>query len=435
MNTHADKIQKKESHSAANTVSQQQGGDASTFQTVDDRAEAVQMRNLREMANDNPRVRQLKAFQEMANDNPQAKHVAQLQLADKSQPIQRVVRIGKSKLKTRRNISQLWRADEMDEHLGLESDEKKRFQSELLLLAEGKNITEFPGWDEAYQRLRGSKIFIKADDGVVSIIKNTTDLMVWLGSYPLESGEQPRGYAETKILQRALGLLERVRKTITNKKVWDAVKIAAQMEPDDDDDDETGDKWGDLELVDSVDMMGRPDPMNQLPGRYRRKLPPGEYEKKLEELRGSLSGYTLVGLHATTMENTGPLVREGVSPARFNTGHGVGKGNGFYIIPAQNITAGILRKAKAWGNHVVAVYLPESAEQEWAAEGDNVQTLEEENEENTPRYYMFGDLEAVIPPSLCPEVKLVVDPADISMGNTEYEAERYDDDFGFMDSL
>ena len=350
----------------------------------------------------------------------------------KGQPVQRVVRIGKKKLTSRKNISQLWRADEIDEHLGLGPKKKEKFQSELRLLAEGKNITEFPGWDEAYLRLRNPKILIKGDDGVVSIIKNTTDLMLWLGSYPLSSEVQPRGYAQTETLQRALDSLKELKKTITNKKVWQEVALAAETEPSDD---EPENKWGNLELVDSVDMFGKPDKENQLPGRYKRKLPPDEYEKKLQELRRSLAGYKLVGLHATTMESTGPLVKEGVSQARFATGHGVGKGKGFYIIPAQRITDNLIKNTKAWGNHVLAVFLPKSAEQAWATGGDNVQTLEEENVERKPLYYMFGDLEAVIPPSLCPKVKIVVDPADISMGNTQYEAERYDDEFSFMKSL
>ena len=352
-------------------------------------------------------------------------------IEDKNGPIQRVIRIGNKKLKSRRNISQLWRADEIDEHLGLGPEEKKKFQSELQLLAEGKNITEFPGWDEAYTHLREPKILIKGDDGVVSIIKNTTDLMIWLESYPLSSKNQSGTYAETATLQYALNLLKTVKKTITNRKVWLAVAVAQKRKSSGRD---TGDEWGELDLVDSFDLLGK-TVKNAVPGRYKRKIPFDEYQEKMQKLRSSLKNYKLVGLHATTMENTGALVKEGVSQDRFNTGHGVGKGDGFYIIPASIVTPKTIKEAKAWGSHVLAVFLPASAEQEWAEEGDNVQTLETQNTKNESLYYIFGKSEAVIPPSLCSQVKIVVDPADISMGDTKYEAESYDDEFGFLEDL
>jgi hypothetical protein len=144
-----------------------------------------------------------------------------------------------------------------------------------------------------------------------------------------------------------------------------------------------------------------------------------------------------VGVHATTMEQTGPLVKEGVSTKLFNTRHGFGKGNGFCIIPASGgkVTSGLIKDAKGWGSHVVAVFLPEAAAASWANDTDNVETLEEDNNDNDPLYYMFGKSEAVIPPSLCPDVRIVVDPADISMGDTEYEAEPYGEDLDEFDFL
>lgn len=51
MNTHADKRQENKSLSVANAVSQKQTSGESTFQFVDNRLEAIQMRNLQELAN------------------------------------------------------------------------------------------------------------------------------------------------------------------------------------------------------------------------------------------------------------------------------------------------------------------------------------------------------------------------------------------------
>jgi hypothetical protein len=349
-------------------------------------------------------------------------------------PIQRVIQMGNKKLKSRRNISQLWRAHAVDNRLNLEAKEKENFRNELILLAQGTQITEFSDWEQAYAELQTPKMFIQGDDGVVSIIRNTTDLMIWLGSYPLSSTESPKSYAEAPILNTALNVLRTYKKTLTNSKVWRVVAAIAQ--------DQgavpekyrgSGKEWGELELVNSVDLMGKENKQELVPGRYRRKLPDEEYQGKLQELRQSLAGYKLVGFHATTMENAGPLVQEGISASRFNTGHGAGKGQGFYFIPGESKKT--ITSAKGWGGHVVAVFLPESAEEEWAEDTENVQTLEQGNVARKPLYYLFGSHEAVIPPSLCGKVKIVVDPADISVGDKRYPAERYGDEFQFLDSL
>ncbi len=79
MNTHADKTQETKSQSVANGVSQKQSSGKSTFQFVDNRPEATQMRKLQEMANNSPQVKLLRAFQEMDNNSPQAKLIAQSQ--------------------------------------------------------------------------------------------------------------------------------------------------------------------------------------------------------------------------------------------------------------------------------------------------------------------------------------------------------------------
>jgi hypothetical protein len=95
MNTHADKTQKNKSQAVSALDSQMQSGDASTFQFVDNRPEAIAQRKLQEIANNSPRAIQMRAFQNMANSSPQVNQAAQLQsMADNSssqqqQPIQK----------------------------------------------------------------------------------------------------------------------------------------------------------------------------------------------------------------------------------------------------------------------------------------------------------------------------------------------------------
>lgn len=95
MNTQADKIQENKSHAVSALDSQMQSGDASTFQFVDNRPEAIAQRKLQEIANNSPRAIQMRVFQNMSNSSPQVNQAAQLQLmADNSssqqqQPIQK----------------------------------------------------------------------------------------------------------------------------------------------------------------------------------------------------------------------------------------------------------------------------------------------------------------------------------------------------------
>ena len=115
---------------------------------------------------------------------------------------------------------------------------------------------------------------------------------------------------------------------------------------------------------------------------------------------------------------------EGVSGEKMGSGHGVGKGRGFYIIPAKNEIKSLDKaesSAKGWDPHTVAVFLPENCVRIVAQEGETVQTLEQKHK-GQKCYYEFGSEEAVIPPSLFPEILLVRDPADISVANPSYPA-------------
>ena len=60
MNTHADKTQENKSQSVSESLSQKQGSGGSTFQFVDNRPEAIQMRKLQKMANNHLRKNSFK---------------------------------------------------------------------------------------------------------------------------------------------------------------------------------------------------------------------------------------------------------------------------------------------------------------------------------------------------------------------------------------
>ena len=133
--------------------------------------------------------------------------------------------------------------------------------------------------------------------------------------------------------------------------------------------------------------------------------------REWRSLRKRLTGHKLVGVHATTIDNLGPLMTEGVSHKKMASGHGVGKGSGFYIIPTPRGTKDLAKtetSAKFWDPSIVAVYLPEDCQAVDAEEGQTVETLEQESQSNeTRRFYIFGTQEGVIPPSLFPQIVLV----------------------------
>jgi hypothetical protein len=71
MNQYAFKNKEIKNQAAANSTVESKGENKLTFQFVDNRQEAIQMRKIQELANNSQHVRQLKAFQEMSNNKPQ----------------------------------------------------------------------------------------------------------------------------------------------------------------------------------------------------------------------------------------------------------------------------------------------------------------------------------------------------------------------------
>jgi hypothetical protein len=173
------------------------------------------------------------------------------------------------------------------------------------------------------------------------------------------------------------------------------------------------------------------------PAQFRRKMTDKEWNVQVDALKRRLRGHKLVGVHATTIENLGPLMMEGIAADRIGTGHGKGKGQGFYIIPTMkgvvDLTGGE-KSAAGWDPFLVAVYLPKHSMCMPAKSGDNVQTLEEEWGEDC--FFKFGADEAVIPPSLFAEVILVRDPSDITMADPGLPAEATEESaLSFLEEL
>lgn len=65
---------------------------------------------------------------------------------------------------------------------------------------------------------------------------------------------------------------------IGKQRVWNAVYIASQTSYDSSRDKE----WGELELVEREDLAGKKD---EIPGRYRRKIPAEMYLSMIESLK------------------------------------------------------------------------------------------------------------------------------------------------------
>ena len=78
MQDHANKSRENQARALGNQPSQGKNGSKTTFDIVDNRPEAIQLRRLQEMADNSPQAKRLEALQEMADNSPDM--VAQRQL-------------------------------------------------------------------------------------------------------------------------------------------------------------------------------------------------------------------------------------------------------------------------------------------------------------------------------------------------------------------
>ncbi|MBE1160669.1 DUF4157 domain-containing protein [Dyella acidiphila] len=305
----------------------------------------------------------------------------------------------------------------LDQALGrLGLAERFKVMAELRAMALDNRQHSYASWEEAVPTK--PRLVIGNTEAGVDVIRTTSDLLIWLVSHPIAAKDMPRSYAAPETLRAVMELLEEYQEVISPSQTWAAVRKV---------DEKTSSSFDKKKWKDGI--WGK----DNEPKRFRRKIPKEEYDEAVEKVFNRIGSHKFVGLHATSIENIGGLVKEGVSAARFGSGHGVGKGKGLYIIPTLgNLNKSLRESLFSWGSNYVGVFLPAAARLRSAGDGDNVETLEAAREDNEIAYYSFGTAEAVIPPSLCDQVILVCDPAHISVAPAQYEAEVDDgsvDDF------
>jgi hypothetical protein len=277
----------------------------------------------------------------------------------------------------------------------------------------------------------------------IELIFTPSALLTGLMSHPAPSEMTPKGYAEDGTLRAVLLELQNMstsgrNKPLTWPRVWQAVRrVCAGREG-----------RGEREFPTDADEAGNWRTWKNLAGDEsrvfkdrRRKLSDRDQIRALTFLRERLKSHTFVGIHATTVENVGALIREGISTARVGSENQTGKGRGFYFIPARSVADvdRSIRSASGWGPTVVAVFMPSGCIAVRAREGQNVDKLEEK-QGKLNCFYLFGPAEAVIPERLFPLVRIVRDPADVTMATdsssmlpeTLLEAEPYEGPLDFL---
>lgn len=333
-----------------------------------------------------------------------------------------------------------------------------KLYDELRMLALDNNQHEFESWESITKCLTEPKIFIRSEPGGITLVKSPSDLLIWLISNPISSKLTPIHFSNIKLLVDVLdtlGGIESRTNFIEAQMVWNVLIRTVETKKglsdgtfpidfyDEDSTKKVGKfKWSvgewNKEKQETDLMRGGPGSIPSLkePARFRRKLPPEIYALEIKKINEKLAGYKFVGIHATRIESTGTLVKEGISQDRFDTNHHLGKGAGFYIVPINGkMNKGIRDAVFSWGSHFVGVYLPNECQLIKANEGENVQTLEQEYGAGQC-YYSFGKLEEVIPPSLCNRAILISNPDDISMAPSGYEVEKDDGDpFRFLQEI
>jgi hypothetical protein len=472
---HADKTAKNKSRDVATETSKRRNSPASAVRVIDNRAEAVALRKLQETIGRSVRVTGLTALQETIAGSPRVKRAAQWQATafQRSGPVVQRLKKGDFKelavlgldvgtwiefadaVKTIgvHGLTMASRMLELRSDMNLDTiraklliDKQKyelRKPPHSRILDLFKDSEPRADLQPVVDKTREQEIVVGDNVAETVRIRTASDLLIWLVSHPAGSALAPVSYAEPSTMIAVLNKLWKQNRMIEPPEVWGAVREVVDENNKDDESAEEDDREDEPDVgpdwpqghwdkkEDEFSGVEFPEP-----ARFRRKMSPKRYDEALAALDKRLSGYKLVGLHATRIESTATLVSEGVSKARFDTGHHLGKGKGFYVVPTSGaLNESVRETALSWGSHFVGVYLPSGVKSILASEGQNVQTLEEVHAGKNV-YYLFGAMEAVIPPSLCDKVLLVTNPADISVADPQLEAEPDPrGPFDFVDDL
>ncbi|MFJ3797560.1 hypothetical protein ACIPSJ_14815 [Streptomyces sp. NPDC090088] len=304
----------------------------------------------------------------------------------------------------------------------------------------------------------GKQLVIQGDDGPVTV-RSASDLLVWLMSHPTRPA--PANYAEPDVLRRVLARLEGAGGAVGAAAVWAAVRAvvtrvattaSTSSESDSDEEggffrtaparrntdssseeeseaesetaSETGEDW-DAGHWDT-DEFGAPEAAE-----FRREMPEGDIAEQQRTLSASLSGYRFVGFHGTNAENVGGLIIDGPDVARIASGHGIGKGRGFYVAPVVGPpgakapgTAAAKKEARLWGRFLVAVYVADDVTVgHHADESDGGVEFEDTGASGSgPEMAYHGSDELVIPEQLFGKIKLVRNVDDVTMPTASRQA-------------
>ncbi|MER5530533.1 hypothetical protein ABT075_39170 [Streptomyces sp. NPDC002677] len=312
-----------------------------------------------------------------------------------------------------------------------------------------------PDGPSVQRQTDGKELVIQGDDGATTV-RSASDLLVWLMSHPTRPA--PKNYAEPDILRRVLARLETSGGTVDHGTVWAAVRAVVartvttasssssssdsdgeggffrsaptRRDSDSSSDEEsetasqTGEDW-DAGHWDT-DEYGMAEPAE-----FRREMPGDDVAEQQRALSRTLSGYRLVGFHGTNAENVGGLIIDGPDVARIATGHGIGKGRGFYVAPVVGPpggkspgTSGAKKEARMWGKFLVAVYVADDVQVgEHYDESDDGFAFEGGGSAaGEPVMTFHGSDELVVPEELFGKIKLVRNVDDVAMPTAPRQA-------------
>jgi hypothetical protein len=187
---------------------------------------------------------------------------------------------------------------------------------------------------------------------------------------------------------------------------------------------QTGEDWDTGHW--DTDEYGAPEPAE-----FRREMPAADIAEQQRALNQTLSGYRLVGFHGTNAENVGGLVIDGPDVARIATGHGIGKGRGFYVAPVVGPpggkspgTSGAKKEARMWGKFLVAVYVADdvSVGEHYDESDDGFAFESGGSASGEPVMTFHGSDELVVPEELFGKIKLVRNVDDVAMPTAARQA-------------
>lgn len=243
--------------------------------------------------------------------------------------------------------------------------------------------------EPAVSALQDAPFTIRNNSSDETEIKSTLDLYYWLSEHPVRASMTTKiNFADPVFLGAVIRKMAG-KQTVKPKEIYDAIESLQSVY--------------DYCLNESV--FNSPAAATQgwnpisldLSGTNVIMCPPSvRREPDFTAVEG-IGPRTFLGRHFTTYENVMMLLENGPSALKSGSGNGTGKGAGFYIVPDSK------DPLIKWGPVAVRVYMtdPEIINKDSVPSGE----LERIKSEKIIRY---GSDEIVIPPSLFPNIYLVL---------------------------